>query len=131
MPLRFYLPRIFVLAASSVCFLIGLSSAAHSKPDAYTYTWISPYEEGDLDSCLKFGYVSLSKNGYANEVNDTQKEGYVSVYGWNDDYTLMGMINCDIDEAEGLDLVTYTLTVAGSDSDSVDIFQAFKSFSFD
>ena len=131
MALRFSLPRLFVLAASSVCFFVGLSSVAHSKPDAYTHVWSSPYEEGDLDSCLRYAYVVLSKNGYANEVNDNQRDEYVSVYGWNDDYTLIGMMNCDVDQVDGLDIVTYSLTVAGSDSDTVDVFKAYKAFSFD
>lgn len=131
MPLKFSALNSLILVFSSISCLSGLPSAAQTQPDAYTYTWSKFYEEGDLEACQKIGYIALAKNGYTKQLDETVKKKFISVYGWNDEKTLIAMINCDIDDPGGVEILIGSLTVAGSDMMDTSVFDAYDRFSFE
>ena len=131
MPLKLSALNSLILTVASISCLSGLPSAAQARPDAYTYSWSKIYDEGDLEACQKVGYITLAKNGYTKQLDETVRKKFISVYGWNDAKTLIAMINCDIDDPGGVEILIGTLTVAGSDMMDTSVFDAYERFSFD
>ena len=114
-------------------FASGAPSYGEQKPDVYTRSWIAEYEDGDDDMmfCLKMGYKYLTMNGFSSDLGDNIIDNFATVWGLNQDGTLIAMLNCKILDHQDNNLIVMSLSVAGAGEDTSFVFDAYKEFSFE